>query len=148
MQESSLQNRKVLAFALGRISWREAIDASLIEKLKRHRRLEGYFPRELLPFYYQGVGGLLAENYDLFSGEWPPSFLRALRGVDPEWQKAIYWGAGFETPLHYEDPYEYERMVAGIPVKFKKTFQRGLQDRFKWGGRHLWIEGQMPESPK
>jgi len=148
MQGLSLQNRKVLAFSLGRLSWREAIDASLIEKLKRHRRLESHFSRELLLFYYQGVGGLLAENYVPFSGGWPPSFLRALRGIDPEWQEAVWWGAGFEAPLQYEDLYEFGKMAAGVPLNFRERFQKGLSDRFTSGGRNPWFKSEARGAPR
>ena len=140
MQNFSPQNQMAMAYALGKLCSRGSFESSFLEKLKRRHQLEPLFLKELLPLYYRGVGALMAEGYDPFAGRWPVSFTRALGKMETKTQELIYWGAGFETPLLYEDPYEYERMNQGIPPEFRETFKKGLQDRLSWGGRNYWIE--------
>jgi len=137
----SLKNRGTLVYALGKLSWGSSYAASFLEKIERRKELEPQFPENLLSFYYQGVGALLTESYDPLFREWSFSLTQGLKGLNPRYQEFIFWGAGFEAPLHYEDPYEYERMKASIPLKFQHSFEQGLKDRFAWGGRNLWIEG-------
>ena len=82
----------------------------------------------------------MAELYDPFLGEWPIVLIRKLKGIDKEWQEAIFWGAGFEAPFLFEDPYELNKMKQAVPMKFREAFAEGLSDRFSWGGRNYWIE--------
>ena len=135
----SPQNQRALAYALGELSWRRLSSRSFLEKIKQ-RTLEKRLSKGLLPLYYRGIGALMVQSYEPFWGRWPISFGRTLRKVDNATQKLIFWGAGFEAPLVFEDPFEYERMIQGIPPAFRETFKRGLQDRLIWGGRNRWIE--------
>ncbi len=48
---------------------------------------------------------------------------------------------GFEAPLVFEDPHEWEQMKKEVPSAFQKDFEQGLLDRFAWKGRNLRIEG-------
>ena len=147
METLSSRNQRALAYSLGKLSlwdfvgtsW-DSVGPSFLNKIKRRREIEGRLPKKLLPLYYHGIGGHFVELYDPYWRKWPDSLLQVLGEMDEKWQEAIFWGAGFEAPLLYEDPYEYERMTAGIPLKFRKVFQQGLSDRFRWGGRNDWIE--------
>ena len=136
----SPQNEKALAYALGKLSWQHSTSSSFLYKIKRHREIESRFQKGLLPSYYRGVGSLMAELYDPLSGEWPIVLMQKLKRIDKEWQEAIFWGAGFEAPLQFEDPYDVEGMAAAVPPKFRKAFEEGVSDRFAWGGRNRWIE--------
>ena len=138
----SLNNQRALAFGLGKLSWQSSPTYSFEYKIRNRHTLESLFPPKLLPLYYRGVGALMTDMYDPLYREWPFSLEDKLKGIEKTYQEAIYWGAGFETPLLYEDPFEYERMNQGIPPEFRETFKRGLQDRLSWGGRNYWIEGK------
>ena len=129
-------------YGLGKLSWKSSFDAPFLDKIERRHEFELFFPKELLSVYYRGVGALMAESYNPFLGGWPSPLPIALDKVDKKWQEAIYWGAGFETPLLFDDPYEYERMLQEIPEGHREDFKQGLQDRFAWGGRNYWIEGK------
>ncbi|MBI4436438.1 MAG: glycosyltransferase family 39 protein [Candidatus Omnitrophica bacterium] len=143
VESVSPQNQKALVYALGKHAWGYPFADSFLDKMKRHRDIENRFQEELLPLYYQGVGALLATLFDSLLGEWPFLLNEKLKGVDEKWKEAIFWGAGFEAPLLFEDPYEYKRMAKAIPVEWRGTFEQGLSDRFAWGGRNYWIEEEL-----
>ena len=141
----SPQNQRALAYALGWRYWKDSYEASFLYKMNHRYEFEFSFPQELLPLYYRGVGALMTDGYDPSAGKWFLSFMEALHKIDPGWQKMIFWGAGFEAPLLYEDPFEYERMLKGIPTPYQPFFKQGLQDRLEWGGRNYWIEGKRKD---
>ena len=141
MEKVSPQNQRALAYMIGKHAWGQPFADSFLDKMKRHRDIENRFQKGLLPLYYQGVGALLATLFDPLLGGWPFSLTEEIKGVNEGWQETIFWGVGFEAPLLFEDPYEYKRMAEAIPPKERRAFEQGLSDRFAWGGRNRWIEG-------
>ena len=121
----SPSNQKALVYGLGKVAWQISSP-------------EKWLSPGLLPYYYRGVGAHLATLYHPLYREWPFPPEQKFKEMDPKWQEAIYWGAGFEVPLHYEDPFEYERMTEGISPHYRSFFKQGLSDRFSGGGRNTW----------
>ena len=140
MHTLSPKNQRALAYALGKLSWRYSYEACFLDKIKRRASIESRLPPELVSIYYRGVGVHLVKFYDVLRGNWSEMVIQHIARINPSYQEAIYWGAGFEAPFLYEDPFEYERMESSIPSEFRKAFEQGLQDRFSWGGRNRWIE--------
>jgi len=140
MRKLSRQNQKALAFAIGKLPWRRSVEASFIDRIKHYRAIERRLNPRLLPIYYRGVGALMVQLYEPLLGEWPKPVMKEVGKMASTWKEAIFWGAGFEAPLLFEDPYEYKSMAEAIPPKQRRAFEQGLSDRFAWGGRNKWIE--------
>ncbi len=141
MKQVSPENQRALAYSLGhRFSLQFSYRDSFLYKMGHPHTFERDLPQHLLPLYDRGLGALLADSYDCLSGKWPFPVMDTLKGMDAERKKTLFWGAGFEAPLIYEDPYELKRMEQEVPTAFQSAFQQGVQNRFVWGGRNRWVE--------
>ena len=140
MKSLSLENRRALIFALGKLPlFHRSVYNNFLDKIVLSTLIEKGAPQELL-VYYRGIGSFLPNLFEPSGGEWSLFLIQGLERIDEKWKEAIFWGAGFEAPLLYEDPFEYERMKQAIPKPYQPFFQQGLEDRFRWGGRNDWIE--------
>jgi len=142
MKKLSLQNQRALAYSIGKQPlYHRSPDTNFLDKIIHPPEFKGRHRQELLSLYYRGVGAFITIFYEEpHLGYWPLFLIQGLGRIEEKWQDAVFWGAGFETPLLFEDPYEFKKLAESLPSRWRNVFEQGLLDRFAWKGQNRWIE--------
>jgi len=144
IKSASPENQKALLYGVGKVPlFHFNEENNFLYKVLGSHQVEQTLSPTLISAYYYGMGAFLMHLYDPVADQWSPYFIRNVDVMNEQYKEALFWGAGFEAPIYFEDPYEIESMKKSLPFQWQAVFEKGVRDRFHYGGRYPWLETRI-----